>query len=166
MKVLEIKKQNRPLPKSNTDCILNCFVINPTKLFNEEIQRHLLFSGAGGLDEDSFAKSFEEVKHVNIFSGRALSEEIAKIKETLSKSSNDWKSRVDALQMVRSLILAGALNFDEMHNSLRTLDVPFQVSIKDLRSQVRLLCLAMPYHLDHPSSLACYYLCRLYERLA
>ncbi|TRY76804.1 hypothetical protein TCAL_10457 [Tigriopus californicus] len=92
-------------------------------------------AGAGGLDEDSFTKSFEEVKHVNIFSGRALSEEIAKIKETLSKSSNDWKSRVDALQMVRSLMLAGALNFDEMHNSLRTLDVPFQVSIKDLRSQ-------------------------------
>eukprot|EP00094_Tigriopus_californicus_P010842 TCALIF_10457-PA protein Name:"Similar to clasp1 CLIP-associating protein 1 (Xenopus tropicalis)" AED:0.13 eAED:0.13 QI:0/0.69/0.64/0.92/0.69/0.78/14/163/953 len=102
--------------------------------------------GAGGLDEDSFTKSFEEVKHVNIFSGRALSEEIAKIKETLSKSSNDWKSRVDALQMVRSLMLAGALNFDEMHNSLRTLDVPFQVSIKDLRSQVvREACITVAY---------------------
>ncbi|XP_059082862.1 CLIP-associating protein 1-like isoform X2 [Tigriopus californicus] len=103
-------------------------------------------AGAGGLDEDSFTKSFEEVKHVNIFSGRALSEEIAKIKETLSKSSNDWKSRVDALQMVRSLMLAGALNFDEMHNSLRTLDVPFQVSIKDLRSQVvREACITVAY---------------------
>ncbi len=45
--------------------------------------------------------------------------------------------RIDALQSLRSLLLAGAGNYDEMQNALRTLHVPFQVSIKDLRSQVR-----------------------------
>ena len=37
--------------------------------------------------------AFEEVKRVTIYSGRALTEEISKIRETLSKSSNDWKVR-------------------------------------------------------------------------
>ena len=37
--------------------------------------------------------AFEEVKRVTIYSGRALAEEISKIRETLSKSSNDWKVR-------------------------------------------------------------------------
>ena len=30
--------------------------------------------------------------------------------------------------MLRSLLLAGAANYDEMYNALRTLDVPFQAS--------------------------------------
>lgn len=92
---------------------------------------------AGAVDEESFMAGFEDVKRVNIYSGRALSEEIAKIRETLSKSSNDWKVRIDSLQMLRSLLLAGAANYEEMTQGLRTLDVPFQVSVKDLRSQVR-----------------------------
>ena len=48
-------------------------------------------SQAGAVDEESFMSAFEEVKRVNIYSGRALAEELSKIRETLSKSSNDWK---------------------------------------------------------------------------
>ena len=48
-------------------------------------------SQAGAVDEESFMGAFEEVKRVNIYSGRALAEELSKIRETLSKSSNDWK---------------------------------------------------------------------------
>jgi CLIP-associating protein 1/2 len=81
---------------------------------------------------------FEEVKRVSIYSGRALSDELTKIRETLAKSSNDWKVRIDALQMLRSLMVAGAANYDEFHNALRTFDGAFQISVKDLRSQVRL----------------------------
>ena len=36
-------------------------------------------------------------------------------------------------------MIAGAAGYDEMNNALRTLDVPFQVSVKDLRSQVSFL---------------------------
>ena len=91
---------------------------------------------AGAVDEESFIAAFEEVKRVNIFNARGLTDEITKIRETLSKSSNDWKIRIEALQMLRSLLIAGAANYDELHNLMRTLDVPFQTSVKDLRSQV------------------------------
>ena len=49
----------------------------------------------------TFIQAFEDVKRVSIFSGRALTEEVNKIKDTLAKSSNDWKVRIDALQMLR-----------------------------------------------------------------
>ena len=39
--------------------------------------------------------------------------------------------------MFRSLIVAGALNYDEFANSLRAMDQAFMVSVKDLRSQVK-----------------------------
>lgn len=92
------------------------------------------------MDEETFMAAFEDVKRINIYSGRALAEELSKIRETLSKSSNDWKVRIDSLQMLRSLLLAGAASYEEMHNTIRTMDVPFQVSVKDLRSQVRRKC--------------------------
>ena len=59
-----------------------------------------------------------------------------KIKDTLAKTSNDWKVRIEALQMMRALLMAGADQYDEMMQALRTLEVPFQSSVKDLRSQV------------------------------
>ena len=40
-----------------------------------------------------------------------------------------YQVRIEALQMLRSLLLAGAANYDEMYNALRTLDVPFQASL-------------------------------------
>ena len=52
-------------------------------------------SQAGAVDEESFMGAFEEVKRVNIYSGRALAEELGKIRETLSKSSNDWKVSIN-----------------------------------------------------------------------
>ena len=91
---------------------------------------------AGAVDEESFIASFEEVKKVNIYSGRELTNELTKIKETLTKTSNDWKVRVEALQMMRSLLVAGAGQYDELTMGLKTLEVSFMSSVKDLRSQV------------------------------
>jgi hypothetical protein len=34
-------------------------------------------------------------------------------------------------------MLAGAANFDEFQMSLKTMEVPFMASVKDLRSQVK-----------------------------
>ena len=82
-------------------------------------------------------QAFEEVsKKVTIFNGRTVADELNKIRETLAKTSNDWKVRIDALQMMRALLMAGADQYDEMSQALRTLEVPFQSSVKDLRSQV------------------------------
>ena len=92
---------------------------------------------AGAVDEESFIQAFEEVsKKVTIFNGRTVADELNKIKDTLAKTSNDWKVRIEALQMMRALLMAGADQYDEMLQALRTLEVPFQSSVKDLRSQV------------------------------
>ena len=94
---------------------------------------------AGAVDEESFIQAFEEVpKKVTIFNGRSVADELNKIKDTLAKTSNDWKVRIDALQMMRALLMAGADQYDEMLQALRTLEVPFQSSVKDLRSQVNI----------------------------
>ena len=95
---------------------------------------------AGAVDEESFMQAFEEVpKKVTIFNGRTVGDELNKIKDTLAKTSNDWKVRIEALQMMRALLMAGADQYDETVQSLRTLEVPFQSSVKDLRSQVNII---------------------------
>ena len=45
--------------------------------------------------------------------------------------------------MLRSLLLAGAANYDEMYNALRTLDVPFQASFPYFGSLWRLQFMRM-----------------------
>ena len=78
---------------------------------------------------------------MTIFSGRGLEEELSKVHATLSTTggSGDWKQRIEvvfdimkqiskplyaqALQMVRSLLIAGAGQFEEL-----TSQVCFQIS--------------------------------------
>ena len=38
--------------------------------------------------------------------------------------------------MVRSLVIAGASQFDELGPALKSLEMPFESCVKDLRSQV------------------------------
>jgi CLIP-associating protein 1/2 len=98
------------------------------------------------VDEESFIQAFEEVKKVNIFNGRELTSELNKIKETLTKTSNDWKVRIDALHTFRGLMIAGATQYDEFYLGLKTLEVAFQLSVKDLRSQVvREACITIAF---------------------
>ena len=107
-----------------------------------------LFTGgqAGAVDEESFIQSFEDVKKISIYNGREVTQELTKIKETLTKTSNDWKVRMETLSSMRALLLAGAAQFDELFMGLKTLEVAFQVSVKDLRSQVvREACITIAY---------------------
>ena len=98
------------------------------------------------MDEDSFIQAFEDVKKINIFNGRGVTEELNKIKETLTKTSNDWKVRMETLASMRGLLIAGANQYDELFMGLKTLEVAFQVSVKDLRSQVvREACITIAY---------------------
>ena len=92
---------------------------------------------AGAVDEESFIQAFEDVKKINIFNGRSVTEELNKIKEILTKTSNDWKLRMETCGNMRALLLAGAAQYDELFMGLKTLEVAFQNSVKDLRSQVR-----------------------------
>ncbi|XP_077176628.1 CLIP-associating protein 1 isoform X20 [Paroedura picta] len=92
--------------------------------------------GAGAVDEEDFIKAFEDVPTVQIYSSRDLEESINKIREILSDDKHDWEQRVAALKKIRSLLLAGAAEYDTFFQHLRLLDGAFKLSAKDLRSQV------------------------------
>merc|ERR1712223_1059617 len=101
---------------------------------------------AGAMDEDSFIQAFEDVKKLSIFNGRDVTQELTKIKETLTKTSTDWKVRMETCAHMRSLLIAGANQYEELFMGLKTLEVAFQVSVKDLRSQVvREACITVAY---------------------
>ncbi|XP_048367074.1 CLIP-associating protein 2 isoform X42 [Sphaerodactylus townsendi] len=92
--------------------------------------------GAGAVDEEDFQKAFTDVPPVQIYSSRELEETLNKIREILSDDKHDWDQRANALKKVRSLLVAGAAQYDCFFQHLRLLDGAFKLSAKDLRSQV------------------------------
>ncbi|KAL1140353.1 hypothetical protein AAG570_000285, partial [Ranatra chinensis] len=101
---------------------------------------------AGAVDEEGFLRAFEDVPTVQIYSARDLEDMLVKTRQIIADPDQDWNKRVDALKKIRSLLMAGASNYDEFYNHLRLLDPPFQASIKDLRSQVvREACVTIAY---------------------
>ncbi|XP_061096848.1 CLIP-associating protein 2-like isoform X12 [Conger conger] len=92
--------------------------------------------GAGGIDEEDFIKAFTDVPTVQIYSTRDLEDNLNKIREVLSDDKHDWDQRAIALKKVRSLLIAGAADYDCFYQHLRLLDGAFKLSAKDLRSQV------------------------------
>ncbi|KAM9709585.1 LOW QUALITY PROTEIN: CLIP-associating protein 1a [Menidia menidia] len=93
-------------------------------------------AAAGAVDEEDFIKAFEDVPSVQIYSNRDLEDQLTKIKEVLSDDKHDWEHRVVALKKVRSIMLAGAAQYEGFPQQLRLLEPAFKLSAKDLRSQV------------------------------
>ncbi|XP_030265932.1 CLIP-associating protein 1-like isoform X5 [Sparus aurata] len=93
-------------------------------------------SVAGAVDEEDFIQAFEDVPTVQIYSNREVEEAMTKIRDVLSDDKRDWELRVAALKKVRSLLLAGAAEFDGFPQQLRLMEAAFKLSAKDLRSQV------------------------------
>ncbi|GLD67947.1 CLIP-associating protein 1-B-like isoform X14 [Lates japonicus] len=93
-------------------------------------------SSAGAVDEEDFIQAFEDVPTVQIYSNREVEEAMTKIRDVLSDDKKDWELRVAALKKVRSLLLAGAPEFDGFLQQLRLMEAAFKLSAKDLRSQV------------------------------
>ncbi|XP_029567397.1 CLIP-associating protein 1a isoform X12 [Salmo trutta] len=103
-------------------------------------------AAAGAVDEEDFIKAFEEVPTIQIHSNRDMEDNLSKVREVLSDDKNDWEHRVVALKKVRSLLLAGALEYDSFPQQLRLLEAPLKLSAKDLRSQVvREACITLGY---------------------
>ncbi|XP_041700668.2 CLIP-associating protein 1a isoform X9 [Coregonus clupeaformis] len=103
-------------------------------------------AAAGAVDEEDFIKAFEEVPTIQIHSNREMEDNLSKVREVLSDDKNDWEHRVVALKKVRSLLLAGALDYDSFPQQLRLLEAPLKLSAKDLRSQVvREACITLGY---------------------
>ncbi|XP_041119936.1 CLIP-associating protein 1-A-like isoform X18 [Polyodon spathula] len=93
-------------------------------------------ASAGAIDEEDFIRAFDDVPAVQIYSNRELEDSMNKIREILSDDKHDWEQRVVALKKVRSLLLAGAVEYDGFFQQLRLLEGAFKLSAKDLRSQV------------------------------
>ncbi|XP_024144814.1 CLIP-associating protein 1-A isoform X10 [Oryzias melastigma] len=93
-------------------------------------------SAAGAVDEDDFIQAFEDVPSIQVYSNREVEEALTKIRDVLSDDKRDWELRVAALKKLRSLLLAGAAEFDGFLQQLRLMEAAFKLSAKDLRSQV------------------------------
>ncbi|XP_078454221.1 CLIP-associating protein 2-like isoform X4 [Lampetra fluviatilis] len=92
--------------------------------------------GAGSVDHEDFIRGFEDVPVVQIYSSRDLEDSLNIIRGTLSDDKHDWEKRIAALKKLRSLVIAGAPEYDCFFQHLRLLDSAFKLSAKDLRSQV------------------------------
>ncbi|XP_042281742.1 CLIP-associating protein 1a isoform X6 [Thunnus maccoyii] len=93
-------------------------------------------AAAGAVDEEDFIKAFEDVPTVQIYSNREMEDQLSKVREVLADEKHDWEHRVVALKKVRSLLLAGATDYEGFPQQLRLLEAPLKLSAKDLRSQV------------------------------
>ncbi|XP_078790023.1 CLIP-associating protein 1-A isoform X4 [Oryzias latipes] len=101
---------------------------------------------AGAVDEEDFIQAFEDVPSIQIYSNREVEEALTKIRDVLSDDKRDWELRVAALKKLRSLLLAGAAEFDGFLQQLRLMEAAFKLSAKDLRSQVvREACITLGY---------------------
>ncbi|XP_050313911.1 CLIP-associating protein 1-A isoform X2 [Anthonomus grandis grandis] len=122
--------------------------VNPNTVLRrvESLRKFTLPAASGAVDEDIFISQFENVPSVKIFSARDVTDLFKSIHEILSDPSKDWNKRVEALKKIRSLVIAGALNYDEFYVGLKNLDIALQGSVKDLRSQVvREACITIAY---------------------
>ncbi|XP_067126755.1 CLIP-associating protein 1-like isoform X1 [Centruroides vittatus] len=103
-------------------------------------------AAAGAVDEEMFIRCFEDVPRIQLYSAKEAEHEISKIRDTLGDPSNHWEKRLDAMKRLRSVLIAGASDYDEVYQSIRQLEIPFQLSVKDLRSQiVREACITIAY---------------------
>ena len=95
-----------------------------------------LFIESGAADEELFMNSFENVNRIQITSGKDLEQELVKIKDVCAEMNIDWEKRIESLKRFRALLIAGATDYEELYSSLKLLELSFQISLKDLRSQV------------------------------
>ncbi|CAH0551193.1 unnamed protein product [Brassicogethes aeneus] len=101
---------------------------------------------AGSVDEDTFMRSFEDAPTIQLFSAKEVNEHLKNIQDIVSDTNKEWNKRADALKKVRSLILAGATSYEEFYVGLKSLEIPLQGTLKDLRSQVvREACITISY---------------------
>lgn len=55
---------------------------------------------AGGVDEEMFMKSFEDVPKVQFFTVKELEEHLLSIKNIIQDPNNDWSKRSEAVSAV------------------------------------------------------------------
>ncbi|KAM9824509.1 CLIP-associating protein 2-like [Neosynchiropus ocellatus] len=89
-----------------------------------------------GVSEEDFVNAYADVPVVQIASARELERSLNKIREICSDDKHHWNIRLNGLKKIRSLVIAGAADYDCFYQHLRLLVGAFQLSAKDLRSVV------------------------------
>ncbi|XP_048781371.2 CLIP-associating protein 1-like isoform X29 [Ostrea edulis] len=101
---------------------------------------------SGGVDEEFFTKSFEDVHKVQIYSSRDVQDHLSKVQSILGDTSKDWEKRNEAVKTIRAVIVAGGMEYDDFQQSIRSLDISLVSAVKDLRSQiVRETCITLAF---------------------
>ena len=76
------------------------------------------------------------------------------ISKVLSNKNAEWDTRVSSLKELRAVIQSEAVDYQNFVSHLRSLEIPYQSALKDLRSQVvreacvTLACLAVHLRVD------------------
>jgi len=52
---------------------------------------------SGGVDEETFIRSFEDVPKIQLYSARELEEQLTHIKSIIQDPNNDWSKRAEAV---------------------------------------------------------------------
>ncbi|KAK3736138.1 hypothetical protein QZH41_015538 [Actinostola sp. cb2023] len=103
-------------------------------------------TAAGAVDETDFANCYDDCPEVRIYSNKDFNDDLAKIQTVLSDDKIDWEQRIVALRRIRSLIRAGAMEYDSFSTFIRTMEGAFKLNAKDLRSSViRETCVTLSY---------------------
>ncbi|CAD6196018.1 unnamed protein product [Caenorhabditis auriculariae] len=104
----------------------------------------------GAVNEDDFKKAFSQVPKCQVFSPQDVVQHCESARAILEKTDEDWSKRVNALKLVRAVVLNGGKEHEkQLISSLLLLCDAMEVSIKDLRSQVcREACITCCYLLE------------------
>ncbi|XP_078036042.1 CLIP-associating protein isoform X3 [Augochlora pura] len=101
---------------------------------------------AGAVDEETFLTAFEDVPSVNLFSAKDLEEQMKTIRENVGDDKKDWKQRTESMKKLRSIVIAGGINYENFIECLKSMQRSFEVACTDLRSQVvREVCITLAY---------------------
>ena len=101
---------------------------------------------SGAADEELFMRSFEDCPRVVLYSNKDVCQELSEIIQTLSDPTKDWEKRAEAVKRIRSLIIAGATEYEDFYRSLKQLELACQICLKDLRSKVvRETCMTVAF---------------------
>lgn len=135
---------------TKTNSLLYSSSVTPLHQLCSVKKSNSVTSHTGTVDEFTFIQSFEDVPTLNIFNMKDLNNVMKKLHEFIQDGNEQWNTRVDSLKKIRSLVLMGATKYDEFFTNLRYLEHSFQISLKDLRSQVvRETCITIAFLSQH-----------------
>ncbi|GLJ59406.1 hypothetical protein SUGI_1507300 [Cryptomeria japonica] len=97
--------------------------------------------------EDMFLKAFDSTPKLNVATQKKLENELSRVTAIISNPNAEWDHRVQAIKHFRTLVNSGIADSDHFHTTtLKTLEIPFQNNICDLRSQVvRETCITIAF---------------------